>query len=104
MVIIAQRGFRRAGQGGGVDDQLWLLRRGVNQAIRQHQAAFRVSVHNFNGFAVAIMNNIAQFEGVTADQVVGAAQEQLHTFVQPTGNSESQRAGDSRRTAHIGFH
>ena len=104
VVIIAQRGFRRAGQGGGVDDQLWLLRRGVNQAIRQHQAAFRVSVHNFNGFAVAIMNNIAQFEGVTADQVVGAAQEQLHAFVQTAGNGESQRAGDSRRTAHIGFH
>ncbi len=42
VVIIAQRGFRRAGQGGGVDDQLWLLRRGVNQAIRQHRGGLPV--------------------------------------------------------------
>ena len=104
VVVITQRGFRRAGQGGGIDDQRRLLRRSVNQAIRQHQAAFGVSVHHFNGFAVTIMNNIAEFKGVTADQVVGAAQVELHALVQPAGNGKSQRAGDGRRAAHIGFH
>ena len=104
VVVVAEGGFRRAGQGGGIDDQLRLLRRSVNQAIRQHQTTFGVGVHHFDGFAVAIMNNIAQFESVAADQVVGAAQIELHALIQPAGNGESQSAGDSRRAAHIRLH
>ena len=33
VVIVAQRSFRRAGQRGGINDQFWFLRAGVDQAI-----------------------------------------------------------------------
>src|SRR5690606_30392905 len=40
VVVVAQRGFRRTGQGRHVDNQLWLLRRGIDQAIGQYQTTF----------------------------------------------------------------
>ena len=104
MIVITERGFRRPGQGRGIDDQLRFLRRGINQTIRQHQTTFSVGVHDFHSLAIAIANDVAEFKGITADQVVRTAQIQLHAFVQAAGNRERQRAGNRCRAAHIGLH
>ena len=104
VIVVTQRRFRRAGQGCHVDNQLRLLRRGVDQAIGQHQTAFGVGVHHLNVFTVAVANDVAQLEGVAAHHVVRAAQVELHALVQATGDGERQRAGDGGRTAHVGLH
>ncbi len=104
VVIVAERRLGGAGQRRGVDNQLRLLGAGINQPVRQHQAPFRVGVHHFHGFAVAIANDIAQTEGVAADHVIRAAEDQLHALVQAARNRERQRAGNQRRAAHVGFH
>ncbi|CCK03587.1 Probable transmembrane protein [Cronobacter sakazakii 701] len=104
MVIVAKRRFGRAGQRRGVDNQRRLLGAGVNQPVRQHQTSFRVGVHHFHGFAVAVANDIAQTEGVAANHVIRAAEDKLHALVQTARNGERQRAGHQRRAAHIGFH
>ncbi len=104
MVIVAQRSFRRAGQRGGINDQFWFLRAGVDQAIGQYQSSFGIGIHYFNFFTVAIVNDIAEFKGVAADQVIRTAQIQLHALVQTTGDGERQRAGHRCRAAHIRLH
>ena len=104
VVIIAQRGFRRTGQRSCINNQLRFLRAGIDQAISQHQAPFGIGIHHFNFFTVAIVNNIAELKGVAADQVIRAAQIQLHALVQTTGDGKCQRAGDRCRTAHVGLH
>ncbi|MNI73795.1 hypothetical protein D3C81_1772800 [compost metagenome] len=104
MVIVTQSCFRRTGQRRGIDDQFRFLRTGVNQAICQHQTAFGVGVHHFNIFAVAIANDIAELEGIAADQVIRAAQIQLHTFVQTASDGKRQSARYRGRAAHIGLH
>ncbi len=104
VIIVAERGFRSTGQRGGINQQFRFLGAGINQTICQHQTAFRVSIHDFHSFAVAVANDIAQFEGVAADHVVGAAQVQLDAFIQAAGNGERQRASNQRRATHIGFH
>ena len=104
MVVITQRGFRGSGQGRHIDNQLRFLGRGIDQAIGQHQTSFGIGIHHFNFFTVAIVNNIAELKGVAADQVIRAAQIQLHALVQTTGDGKCQRAGDRCRTAHVGLH
>ena len=104
MIIITQRGFRGAGQRGGIDNQLRLLRRSIDQAISQHQATFRIGIHDFHGFTVAIVNNIAKFKGVAANQVIGAAQIQLHALIEAASDGKRQRAGHRCRAAHVGLH
>ena len=104
VVIVAQRSFRRAGQRGGINNQFRFLRAGVNQAIGQYQTPFCIGIHHFNFFTVAIVNNIAELKGVAANQVIRAAQIQLHALVQTTGDSKRQRAGHRCRTAHVGLH
>ena len=104
VIVVTQGSFRRAGQGRHVDNQLRLLRRGVDQAIGQHQTAFGVGVHHLNVFTVAVANDVAQLEGVAAHHVVRAAQVELHALVQAAGDGEGQRAGNGRRAAHVGLH
>ena len=104
VIVVTQGSFRRAGQGRHVDNQLRLLRRGVDQAIGQHQTAFGIGVHHLNIFTVAVANDVAQLEGVATHHVIRAAQVELHALVQTTGDGERQRAGNGRRAAHVGLH
>ena len=81
-----------------------MLFAGVDQAISQHQASFRIGVHHFDAFAVAIANNVAQLEGVAADHVVRTAKIELHALIQTTRNCQRQCTGDRGCSAHIRFH
>ena len=77
---------------------------GCQQAIGQHQAPFGVSVLDLHRDAVLVGEDVTELEGVAGDQVLGAAENELHPLVEAAADGERQGAGHHGGPTHVGLH
>ncbi|MNC52587.1 hypothetical protein D3C75_1019410 [compost metagenome] len=104
VVASPQRHHGGPRQGGSVYDEGRAGFTGELQAVGQHQAPLCVCVDYFDRGAVLVGEDVTQLVGMAGDQVLGAAEDELHPLVEAAQYGQRQGAGDNGRPPHVMLH
>ena len=100
----AKGGYRRACQGGDIDNASWLITLAIGKGVAEHEAAFGIGVENFDGEARHTCHDVTGLGCLAARHIFCRSNNGNNIDRQCHFDHCGHCADDARSATHVEFH